>query len=80
MSAMADAGDDLACIRNDAWLVRHYARGANTSIGRLRREQAILKFGLSCRAAFSKAETSSEFEVIVAEILDCLRPVDRRPF
>jgi cytosine/adenosine deaminase-related metal-dependent hydrolase len=71
-----DMGAILAQIRNDIYLIRHY-RGGRTAIERARRKQAIQKLGLTLRFAFS---VSDDFETILKEVLDGLRPIDRPPF
>jgi hypothetical protein len=72
-------GTDTWCaaIRNDGWMVRYYVRGGRTSIGRMQREQAIQKLGLTVRAAFA---SSDDFEALLAAIVDGLRPRDDQPF
>ena len=69
---MAPEAERLASeIRNDGYMVRHYARN------RLLRAQAILKLGLTVRHAFSE---SSDFETLLAAVADAVRPRDDRPF
>lgn len=72
-----DTGQLVARILNDAWMVRHYARGGRTGIQRARREQAIQKLGLTVRDAFS---VSDDFQSLLAAIVDGLRPRDEPPF
>lgn len=65
-----------SAIRNDAWMVLHYAP-QRTPAMRLRRAQAILKLGLTIREAFNKTDN---FEPLLVAIVDGLRPRDERPF
>ena len=58
-------------LRNAAWLVRHYKRGRNSSIGRAQRTQAIQRMGLTVRHAFTVSE---EFEVLLTAIIEGLAP------
>jgi hypothetical protein len=67
----------VASILNQAWLVRHYHRGARSSIGRLERKQAIQRLGLTIREAFNK---SDDFEPLLIAVVDGLRPKDDPPF
>jgi len=60
-------------IRNACFMVRHYPRPAQ----RARRAQAILRLGLTVRAAFNSTD---DFEPLLAALLDGLRPNDERPF
>lgn len=70
--------DLLDQIRNEGWMVRHYySRGARTSIGRLHRQQALIKFGLTCRYALNH---SNEFEAILSAIVEALSPKNHEPF
>lgn len=72
LSVGTDAGRLIAEIRNAAWLVRYYTRN------RVRRAQAITKLGIAVRHAL---ESSSDYESILAAVLDGLRPKDEeRPF
>jgi hypothetical protein len=63
----------VSAILNDAWMVRHYARGFH----KLKRRQAILKLGLTVREAFNSCD---DYEVLLAAVVDGLRPHDRSPF
>ena len=67
----------FAAIRNACWFVRHYERGGRLTIQRMRRQQAILALGLAVREAFN---SSNDFEVLLAAIVDGLRPRDEQPF
>lgn len=62
-------------IRNDAWMVRHYAP-QRTPAMRLRRAQAIQKLGLTVRYAFNRSE---DFERLLVAIVDGLRPTESTP-
>lgn len=72
-----DTGVLVADILNAAWMVRHYQRGGRSAIGQLKREQAILKLGLTVREAF---EQSEDFEALLAAVVEGLRPRDAQPF
>lgn len=76
MRSRAETDALVAAILNDWWMVRHYARGANTSIGRASRAQAIQKLGLTIRNAFN---TSDDFEALIAAILAGGRPQEYDP-
>lgn len=67
----------VAAILNDWYMVRHYARGGRTGIGRLQRQQAIYKLGLTVRHAFT---TSDDFEALLAAVVSGGRPNDDPPF
>lgn len=77
MRVIDDPVQLVSMLLNAAWMVRHYARGGRSSIGRLERKQAILAMGLAVREAFSK---SDDFESLLAAIVDGLRPRDDPPF
>ena len=67
-----------AAIRNAAWMVRHYRRGARTRMQREERAQAIHELGLRVREAFNQ---SNHFELLLVAIVDGLRPLpDEPPF
>jgi hypothetical protein len=72
-----DSVDLVARILNEAWMVRHYARGARSTIERTRRTQAIQKLGLTVRDAFNRSE---DFEPLLAAVVDGLRPREEPPF
>ena len=72
-----DTSQLVATILNEAWLVRHYARGGRSGLNRLQRTQAILKLGLTVREAFDR---SNDFEPLLAALVDGLRPLDSQPF
>lgn len=72
-----DTGQLVARILNDAWMVRHYARGGRTGIEQARREQAIQKLGLTVRDAFNVSE---DYQSLLAAVVDGLRPRDDQPF
>jgi hypothetical protein len=72
-----DSASLVAEILNAGYMVRHYARGGRTSIGRTLRQQAILRMGLTVRDAFNK---SDDFEALLAAVADGLRPRDAPPF
>jgi hypothetical protein len=77
MAAMApELWQIEAAIRNDAWMVVHYA-DQRTAHRRLCRAQAIQKLGLTVRHAFA---VSDNFERLLAALIDGLRPRDERPF
>lgn len=60
-----------AAILNAAWLVRYFSRS------KTRRNQAILKLGVTVRDAFNK---SDDYEKLLEAVVDGLRPKDNRPF
>lgn len=69
----------VASILNDAWMVRHYARGgrmAPSSQMALSRQQAIQKLGVTVRQAF---DLSDDFEPLLAAVVDGLRPREESP-
>lgn len=77
-----DAGSTeqlVASILNAAWMVRHYARGGRLTIQREERAEAIRDLGLIVRKAFIAAN-SSDFEPLLAAVVDGLRPKDDPPF
>lgn len=61
----------VAEILNACYLVRHYARGGQSTIQRSKREEAIAQLGLACRKAFA---TTNDFEPILTAIVDGLTP------
>jgi hypothetical protein len=71
-----DTGGLVSAILNAAYMVRHYARGGRTSIGRLERQQAIRRMGLTVREAFNM---SDDFEPLLAAVVDGLRPHENNP-
>lgn len=72
-----DTGQLVALIYNDSRMVREYERGGRTSIGRLKRQQAILKLGLTVQHAFS---VSKDYETLLSALVDGLRPRNEQPF
>lgn len=72
-----DSAELVATILNSAWMVRHYARGARSAIHSRERAEAIRQLGEAVRYAFNH---SSEFESLLAAIVDGLRPKDDAPF
>ena len=75
-----DTGQLVAAILNDAWMVRHYARGGRVSkASPLARQRAlaIRKLGLTVREAFA---SSQDFEPLLAAVVDGLRPNEHPPF
>ena len=77
---MADSGGTahyVASIYNAAWLVRNYARGGRTTIGRKQRKAAIRTLGLAVRDAFSKSE---DFEPLLVAVFDGLSAQTPPPF
>jgi len=58
-------------IRNDAYMVRYFWRN------RVRREQAILKLGLTCREAFTE---SKDVKTVILAMIDGLKREDIDPF
>lgn len=66
-----DTSRHVAAILNAAWMVRHYQRGSRSGIGRLRRQQAVLKLGLTVREALNSSE---DYEALLAAIVEGLRP------
>ena len=76
-----DTGDLLALINNDTWMIRHYERGGRTQVGRLKREQAILKLWLTLGHAFDVCpKAPKDIEAVLGTLLDGLRPRNERPF
>ena len=73
-----ETADLIAAILNDGYMVRSYWRGGRVS-GRSKelRRQAILKLGLTIRAAFN---ISDDFEALIAAVADAVRPRDDQPF
>ena len=67
----ADTGEYVARILKDWYMVRYYQRGG------LRREQAILKLGITIREAFAE---SNDYRALIAAVLDGGRPKDERTF
>lgn len=72
-----DTGRLVAAILNSAWMVRHYQRGARTSIQRTERQRAIRQMGLIVRDAFSRSE---DFEPLLSAVLDGLSPREEHRF
>lgn len=60
-----------AAIRNDCYMVRLHSRGARSTVGRVQRQMAIRRLGLTVRAAFNRCEN---FEGLLIAIVDGLRP------
>lgn len=77
MQMAPDAAQLVARIYNDAWMVRNYSRGRNSSIGRAERAAAIRKLGLTIRFAFS---ISDDFEALLTALYDGLTPQRPPPF
>lgn len=73
---MRDVGELIQMLRNDCFLVRSYS-GQRTEIQRLRRQQAIRKLVATLQYAFNE---SDDYEAIIGEFLDGLRPLDRPRF
>jgi hypothetical protein len=71
-----DTADLVSRIYNDWYMVRHYWRGARSSIARAERQAAIRKLGLTVRYAFSASE---DFEALLAAVVDGGRPRDTDP-
>lgn len=67
----------VSAILNDAWMVRHYARGGRIAIQREQRSNAIHHLGVTVRDAFNQ---SDDFEALLAAVVDGLRPRDDPPF
>jgi len=67
----------VAEICNACWWVRHYQRGARVAMLASRRNQAILKLGLTCREIFNRTD---DFEPVLIALVDGLRPTDAPPF
>jgi hypothetical protein len=72
-----DTPRHVAAILNAAWMVRHYARGGRTTIQRPERTQAIEHLAITLRDALN---SSSDFEPLLAAVVDGLRPKDEPPF
>ena len=77
MAASGGTAHYVASIYNAAWLVRNYARGGRTTIGRKQRKAAIHKLGLAVRYAFKHSE---DFEPLLVAVFDGLSPKDAPPF
>jgi hypothetical protein len=77
MDVAPDIAQIVARIYNDAWLVRNYSRGRNSSIGRAERAHAIRKLGLTVRFAFN---ISDDFEALLTALYDGLTPQKPPPF
>ena len=76
-----DTGDLLALLNNDMRMVREYQRGGRSQIGRLKREQAILKLWLTLGYAFAVCpRTPKDIEAVLATLLDGLRPRNEQSF
>jgi hypothetical protein len=58
-------------------MVRHYARGGRSSIGRMHRAQAIQNLGLTVRDAFNRLDDS---DALLAAVVEGLRPREEQPF
>jgi hypothetical protein len=71
-----DTGRLVAAILNAAWMVRHYERGARTSILRKQRQAAIKQMGLTVRECFERSE---DFEPLLLAVLDGLAPKQDHP-
>ena len=67
----------VAAILNDAWMVRHYARGGRSSIQRPQRAEAIRRLALSVRDALN---VSQDFEPLLIALVDGLSARDEPPF
>jgi hypothetical protein len=75
--ASSDVTHHVAAILNAGYMVRYYARGGRTQIGKLQRKQAIQFMGLAVREAFN---TSDDYEALLVAVVDGLRPKDDPPF
>lgn len=76
-----DMGDLIALINNDTWMVRNYERGGRSQIGRLHREQAILKLWMTLGHVFDVCpKTPKDVEAVLVSLLDGLRPRNDQPF
>lgn len=71
-----DTGSFVAAILNAFYVVRHYARGGRTSIGKAKRDHAIRELGLIVRDAFAR---SDDFEALLGAIVAGARPKDYDP-
>ncbi len=76
MGPLDPAAAHVAAILNAAWMVRHYARGARSSIHAAERAAAIRALGLTVRRAFTE---SDHFEPLLAAVADGLRPREASP-
>ena len=75
----ADPAGLVAHILNDAWMVRHYARGgrlADKSPMRVKRAEAIERLGITVRDAFQMCQ---DYEALLGAVVDGLRPKDDGP-
>lgn len=66
-------------IRNKAWLVRYYRRGARSIIGQQERAKAISDLGAAVRDAFNDSPPS-DYELLLIALVDSLHPRDEPPF
>lgn len=73
MDAARDLLARLDAIRHATYMVRHYERGARSSIQRLQREQAIQQLALILLAALQNAGPG-EYEPILTTVVDGLCP------
>lgn len=71
-----DVDELIQLLRNDCYMVRSY-EGQRTESQRLRRRQAIRKLVATLQYAFNETD---DYETIIGEVLDGLRPLDRPPF
>jgi hypothetical protein len=79
MDAAPRALEHRDSIRHACWMVRYYRRGARVQMHRAQRAAAIAALFLACRAAFNAA-TPDDYEPLLAELVDGLRPRDDAPF
>jgi hypothetical protein len=77
MQALPATERGAAAIREAAWWVRHYRRGARLpAISGPQRAQAIQRLGLAVRHAFNE---SDDFELLLRAVLEGLSPRDDPP-
>lgn len=74
---MKTAEQHAQAVRNAAYMVRYYGRGARSRIQRSQRTAAVHALGLTVRQAFNE---SNDFEPLLAAIVDGLRPREEPPF
>lgn len=72
-----DTTRHVAAILNAAWMVRHYARGGRSTIQKPERTHAIEHLAITLRDALN---SSSDFEPLLAAVVDGLRPQNDPPF
>lgn len=76
-----DTGELHALLNHDTYLIRHYERGGRSQIGRLRREQAIMKLWLTLEHVIKVCpKNPKDIEAMLGTLVDGLRPRNEQPF